>query len=119
MSKAKAKATVTQKAYWSSVILEYVDAQPNDYAKSRSAYNLCSFADYELGRANAGIADCVSVISDDNASDIEKMRAERQSERLHLAATDWQMQLEAAMEVHEVFCTNKDYLYEPKNKLAQ
>jgi hypothetical protein len=29
------------------------------------------------------------------------------------------MQLEAAMEVHEVFCTNKDYLYKPKNKLAQ
>jgi predicted nucleotidyltransferase len=118
MSKTKAKATQTQVAYWTDVILANVDAQSNDYAKSRKAYNECSFADYELGRALNGIADCVSVLSDDNASSIEKMRADRQSERLHVAATDWAAQLEAAMEIHSVFCTNKDYLYKPKNKLA-
>jgi len=115
MTNTKTKATVTQVKYWTDVILANVDAQPNDYAKSRKAYNECSFADYELGRALNAIADCVSVISDDNASDIEKMRAERQSERLHIAAADWQAQLEAAMEIHEVFCANKEYLYKPKN----
>lgn len=115
MSNVKAKVSVSRKQYWVDVILANVDAQPNDYKKSRKAYSECNFADYELGLINQRIADQVSTLSDDNASDMEKMRAERAMERFAPEKDDLQAQLEAAMEVQQVFSSSSQYYYKAKN----